>query len=223
MVADSIAAVRTRVVAASRRAGRDPATVELVAVSKGRTVAEILEAYGAGQRVFGENRAAELAQKAPQLPTDIVWHFVGSLQSRQAKLARPYTALLHSLDRPRLVNAWSGTDAAPPVLLQVNVAAEAQKHGATVEEAVELLERCDAAGLDCRGLMTIPPLAPTPESNRHWFADLRRLRDRLQTDHDHVCELSMGMTDDFEIAIEEGATIIRVGRAIFGELGAPAN
>lgn len=222
MVAQRLAAVRRRVDVAAERVGRDPSSVRIVAVSKGRSVGQILDAYDAGHRDFGENRAAELAEKAPQLPNDIVWHFIGSLQSRQAKTAWPHTALLHSLDRPRLIRVWSGPDEAPPVLIQVNVAAEPQKHGVMVGETEGLLRDSVAAGLDCRGLMTIAPLVPNPEDNRRWFVELRHLRDRLRTEYSHLSELSMGMTDDFEVAIEEGATIIRVGRAIFGELGAPA-
>ena len=222
MVTEQLIEVHGRIDQAAARAGRDPAKITLVVVSKGRSPAEIIEAYGTGHRHFGENRASELAEKAPQLPKDIVWHFVGSLQTRQAKIARPHTALLHSLDRRRLVNTWAVGGAAPPVLLQVNVAGEQQKHGTSTEETEELLEIAQEAGLTCRGLMTIPPLTQEPEDSRRWFAELRNVRDNLRTKFPALVDLSMGMTDDFEIAIEEGATIIRVGRAIFGELGAPA-
>jgi hypothetical protein len=222
MVTERLIDIRDRIDQAADRAGRDPAEITLVVVSKGRSPAEIVEAYETGHRDFGENRASELAEKAPQLPKDIVWHFIGSLQTRQAKVARPHTALLHSLDRQRLVNTWAVGGAAPPVLLQVNVAAEQQKHGTSTDEAVELLVSAREAGLACRGLMTIPPLTQEPEDSRQWFAKLRDLRDNLRTEFPALVDLSMGMTDDFEIAIEEGATIIRVGRAIFEELGAPA-
>lgn len=222
MVTERLNQVRAQAGTAAKRVGRDPAEITLVAVSKGRSVAEIEDCYAAGQRDFGENRAAELQQKAPVLPKDIRWHFIGSLQTRQAKVAGPYTNLLHSLDRMRLVNAWSNVDGAAPVLIQVNVAGEAQKHGASPDIAASLVTQATDSGLDCRGLMTIPPLAGTPEDSREWFVALRELRDTLRETFPEIVELSMGMTDDFEVAIEEGATIIRVGRAIFGPSGDPA-
>lgn len=222
MVAERLNEIRARVAAAAADSGRDLSDVTLVAVSKGRPPTEILEAYRQGHRDFGENRAGELAAKAPELPDDIRWHFIGSLQTRQAKIARPHTYLLHSLDRPRLANAWIAAGEAPPALLQVNVAAEPQKHGAEPGTVEELLDRVAEAGVVCTGLMTIPPLAGKPEDNRKWFAALRELRDKLSGNNPGLTELSMGMTDDFEVAIKEGATLIRVGRAIFGAPGAPA-
>ncbi len=218
MVAPQLGQVRSRMAAAAARAGRDPAEVTLVAVSKGHSVDEIMSAYDAGQRDFGENRAAELAAKAPELPDDIRWHFIGTLQTRQAKLARPHTFLLHSLDRPRLVNTWASAEP-PPALIQVNVAAEPQKHGVAPGEIVDLYVQAQQAGLTCLGLMAIAPLADAPESNRKWFVKLRELRTRLADDFPELKHLSMGMTDDYEVAIEEGATLIRVGRAIFGAPG----
>lgn len=222
MVAQRLEAIKARAANAAISVGRDPAQIVLVAVSKGQPIAAILEAYSTGHRDFGENRAPELAEKAPQLPDDIRWHFIGSLQTRQAKIARPHTHLLHSLDRVRLVNVWSSAATIPPALVQVNVAAEDQKHGATVASARQLLALAQEAGIECRGLMTIPPRADTPEQSRKWFTKLRDLRDDLRTSEQALDTLSMGMTDDFEVAIEEGATTIRVGRAIFGEPGAPA-
>ncbi len=222
MVAKQLRAVIDRANAAAQQVGRDPADVTLVAVTKGQSVATIMEAYDAGHRDFGENRAAELAEKAPQLPDDIRWHFIGTLQTRQAKLAAPHTHLLHSVDRARLINTWSGAAAPSPVLLQVNVAGEAQKHGVEPENLATLASQAQDAGLDCVGLMCIPPLAAGPEDNRPWFVRLRELRNELQVRFGAVAELSMGMTDDFEVAIEEGATLIRVGRAIFGAPGVPA-
>ncbi len=222
MVAERLNQVRDRADAAAKRAARDPAEITLVAVSKGRSVAEIEACYATGQRDFGENRAAELERKAPLLPEDIRWHFIGSLQTRQAKVAGAHTNLLHSLDRARLVNAWSNVDGASPVLIQVNVAAEEQKHGVSPDGVASLIGQAADAGLDCHGLMTIPPLASAPEDSRRWFLALRELRDSVRVAFPQIQELSMGMTDDFEVAIEEGATIIRVGRAIFGAPGDPA-
>ncbi len=223
MVADKLKAIRTRMVEAAVRVGRDPDAVTLVAVSKGQDVATVMRAYDLGQRDFGENRAAELAAKAPQLPADIRWHFIGSLQTRQAKVARPHTTLLHSLDRSRLVNAWlRDVDVPPAALVQVNVSGEQQKHGVTPSGAMEILEEAADRGIRCVGLMTMAPLAATAEASRPWFKELRKLKDRLGEHFPGLLELSMGMTDDFEVAIEEGATLIRVGRAIFGPPGAPA-
>jgi pyridoxal phosphate enzyme (YggS family) len=175
-----------------------------------------MAAYTAGQRVFGENRAAELAAKAPSLPADIEWHFIGSLQTRQAKIARPHTVLLHSLDRARLANSWSSAEDFSPALVQVNIAAEPQKHGVAPEAIDELLAHSAGLGIRTVGLMAMAPLSSNPEDCRQWFRALRLLRDELQPSYLDLVELSMGMTDDFEVAIEEGATIIRVGRAIFG-------
>lgn len=216
MVAEQLSSVYERMERAAKRAGRNSGLVTLVAVSKGQPTEAIMRAYDAGHRDFGENRAQELADKARRLPPDIRWHFIGTLQTRQAKAARPHTTMLHSLDRTRLINAWSRDGNAPPALLQVNVAAEEQKHGASIDDAPRLLSEATATGLDCRGLMTIAPLVADPEQNRKWFARLRALRDELSGEFPELEELSMGMTDDFEVAIEEGATIIRVGRAIFG-------
>ncbi|MBA2338044.1 MAG: YggS family pyridoxal phosphate-dependent enzyme [Acidimicrobiia bacterium] len=201
--------------AAATRSGRDPASVTLVAVSKGQSVETIRAAYELGHRHFGENRAAELADKAPQLPGDIVWHFVGTLQRRRIELIRPVAALVHSLDRLALIDSWSRSPA-PPMLVQVNVAAEQQKHGVAVDKAGDLVAAAEAAGIACRGLMLIPPLADRPEQSRPWFQRLATLQRRLAVEHPDLVELSMGMTDDFEVAIEEGASLIRVGRAIFG-------
>jgi hypothetical protein len=196
--------------------------VTLVAVSKGSTLAAIREAYASGHRDFGENRAEELHSKAAQLPADIRWHFIGSLQTRQVRVARPHTYLLHSLDRDRLISKWSADPPPPPALVQVNIAAEPQKHGVVPGETGSLLERARAAGIRCVGLMTMPPLVGDPEDNRRWFKALADLRAELRPDFPGLTHLSMGMTDDYEVAIEEGATMIRVGRAIFGEPGSPA-
>ncbi len=217
MVAERLAAVLARVESAAARSGRSAGDVTLVAVSKGHGVAEIRAAYDAGQRHFGENRAAELAEKAPLLPDDIHWHFVGTLQRRKVPLVRPRTELLHSLDRFSLVSAWArGESDPPPVLIQVNVAAESQKHGVRPDEVVALLRIAAESGVVCRGLMLIPPIPEAPERSRPWFQRLAALRAQIRPDHPAATELSMGMTDDFEVAVEEGATIIRVGRAIFG-------
>jgi hypothetical protein len=158
-----------------------------------------------------------MAEKAAQLPRDIRWHFVGALQSNKARLIRPLTHLLHSMDRGSLATAWAkGSGLPPPVLLQVNTGREAQKSGVLPEQTRTTIERLLEIGLEVRGLMAIPPIVDDPESQRPHFELLRRLRDDIVVDHPDLTELSMGMTDDFEVAIEEGASMIRVGRAIFG-------
>jgi pyridoxal phosphate enzyme (YggS family) len=197
--------------------GRDPAGITVVAVSKAKPVSDIEALYLRGHRDFGENRAQEMADKAAQLPRDIRWHFVGALQSNKARLIRPLTHLLHSMDRGSLATAWAkGSGLPPPVLLQVNTGREAQKSGVLPEQTRTTIERLLEIGLEVRGLMAIPPIVDDPESQRPHFELLRRLRDDIVVDHPDLTELSMGMTDDFEVAIEEGASMIRVGRAIFG-------
>jgi hypothetical protein len=219
MVARQLEVVRQALAKAAHNVGRDPADVTLVAVSKGSSITAIMEAYEAGQRDFGENRATELDEKAVQLPADIRWHFIGSLQTRQVKTARPHTHLLHSLDRPRLIRAWSAEPGSPAALLQVNIAGEPQKHGARAEETRSFLAQARDAGIRCVGLMTMPPQAESAEENRHWFRELAKLRREVCGEFPELTHLSMGMTDDYGVAVEEGATMIRVGRAIFGGAG----
>ncbi len=209
--------VLSRLHAAAEAAGRRDDEVVLVAVSKTVPVDRIMEIYELGHRDFGENRADEMAEKARALPKDIRWHFVGGLQSRKARLVRPVTHLLHSMDRRSLASAWlKGLGSAPPVLLQVNVGDEEQKSGVVWDEVDETLSWMMTMGLDVRGLMAIPPVPQHPEDSRPHFARLRRERDRLGASYPGLTEISMGMTDDFEVAVAEGASIIRVGRAIFG-------
>ncbi|HSK06487.1 MAG TPA: YggS family pyridoxal phosphate-dependent enzyme [Acidimicrobiia bacterium] len=210
--------VVSRAASAAERAGRTPDSVTLVAVSKSKPISDIEAVYQMGHRDFGENRAQEMAEKATGLPGDIRWHFVGGLQANKARMVRPITHLLHSMDRESLAAAWAkGNGLPPPVLLQVNTGREPQKSGVMPERARETLERIVELGLEVRGLMAIPPISDDPEAQRPHFALLRHLRDDLSRDHPGIEELSMGMTDDFEVAVEEGSSIIRVGRAIFGE------
>ncbi|MDP9495358.1 MAG: YggS family pyridoxal phosphate-dependent enzyme [Actinomycetota bacterium] len=210
--------VIARIEAAASRSDRDPSEITLVAVSKSKPVSAIRDVYEAGHRDFGENRAQEMADKAADLPNDIRWHFVGGLQTNKARIVRPITHLLHSMDRESLAFSWAkGIGLAPPVLIQVNTGAEAQKSGAEPDEVASLLETLLDLDVEVRGLMAIPPLSEDAEEMRSQFRELRRIRDQLMERHGQVGELSMGMTDDFEIAIEEGASMIRVGRAIFGD------
>lgn len=213
----SYADVMTRIEEAAGRSGRTKEEVTLVAVCKTMSPDQILSVYEQGHRDFGENRAQEMADKAGQLPADIRWHFVGALQSNKAKLVRSRTHLLHSMDRRSLANAWlKGPGLPPPVLLQVNMGEEQQKSGVLPGEVAETVDWMAEIGLDVQGLMAIPPIPETAEDSRPHFVALRRLRDDVATAAPSVRQLSMGMTDDFEVAIEEGASIIRVGRAIFG-------
>ncbi len=209
--------VMDRVATAAERAGRSPDDITVVAVSKTMSRDDIMAVYDQGHRDFGENRAGELAEKAPALPGDIRWHFVGALQSNKARMVRGVTHLLHSMDRRSLGEAWmKGHGLPPPVLAQVNVGDESQKSGVSIEELPGAIAWMVGMGLDVRGLMAIPPLPDRPDDSRVHFQTLRDLRDQVGVEHPSVAELSMGMTDDFEVAIDEGASMIRVGRAIFG-------
>ncbi len=213
----SLESVRERITAAARRSGRSVNEITLVAVGKTHPIEVLMKAYNDGQRVFGENRAAELAAKATAMPADVRWHFIGPLQSNKVRLVRPLAHLLHSMDRMSLATAWlKGPGAPPPALLEVNLGDEHQKAGVTVAEAPAMADRFLALGVDLQGVMAIPPQVDDPEASRPFFRRLALLRDELASSFPAMRELSMGMTDDFEVAIEEGATIIRVGRAIFG-------
>ena len=213
----SYAEVIERVAAAASEAGRSVDDITVVAVSKTFEAEAILTVYDQGHRDFGENRAGELAGKAAELPDDIRWHYVGALQSNKARSVRGVVHLLHSVDRRSLAKAWvKGRGQAPPVLAQVNVGDEPQKSGVGPAELSEALGWMEGLGLDVKGLMAIPPIPERPEDSRSHFVELREMRDLVRSDHPNVVELSMGMTDDYEVAIAEGASIIRVGRAIFG-------
>jgi pyridoxal phosphate enzyme (YggS family) len=215
-LADRYGAVLDRVRIAATAAGRSPDEVTLVAVSKGRDIATIERLYGLGHRDFGENRAQELREKVPELPGDIRWHFIGPLQSNKVRIVRPAVHALHSLDRMSLATAWMKGAGSPPVAyLQVNVGHEEQKSGVPVDDVAETLDRLARLALPVVGLMAIPPLTDEPEGARPYFVALRELRDRVVAAHPRVSGLSMGMTNDFDVAVAEGATVIRVGRAIF--------
>lgn len=216
-MATGLSAVRAAVAVAAGRVGRDPGEITVVGVSKYASDQAVLAAYGEGLRDFGENRAEEFVSRAALLPADARMHFVGTLQGNKVRRVRPITHLLHSLDRVELAGYWmKGPGAPPPALVQVNLGHEAQKGGVDPDQAAELVAVAASLGIEVRGLMTVPPVGDTPEQSRPWFAALRDLRDRIRRVHSTVTELSMGMTDDFEVAVEEGATVLRVGRAIFG-------
>lgn len=215
-LAARVDAIRERIARACERCGRSPADVRLVAVTKTHPVTSIVEAYGAGIRDFGENRVQEAAAKIPVLRVrcaGATWHLIGNLQTNKVRAALRLFDILHSVDSIRLAEAIDArADRRVPVLIEVNVAGEASKHGVSPDVAGPLAEAVGKlANLEPIGLMTVAPVADDPEDVRPVFRRLRELRDALG-----LRELSMGMTDDFEVAIEEGATIVRIGRAIFG-------
>jgi pyridoxal phosphate enzyme (YggS family) len=199
--------VRARIAAAASAAGRAPDDVRLVAVSKEHPVADVEAVYDQGQQDFGENRAQDLVAKAQALPGPR-WHFIGRLQRNKVRALVPFVARWHSVDRDELATELARHGVTAPVLVQVNLAGEPQKGGCAPDDAPALVEHCRVIGLHVDGLMTVPPAGDDP---RPHFARLRELAGRLQ-----LRELSMGMTGDFESAIAEGATIVRIGSAIFG-------
>ncbi len=223
-IAARLTAARERIARAARRAERNPAAVRLVLASKTQPPEAIRAAYAAGAREFAENYVQEAAAKQDALADledleDVRWHLIGHLQTNKARDAVNRFALIHSLDSARLASALGRARPAPrvPVLIEVNAAGEASKSGVAPAEVERLIEAARAT-VEILGLMTIPPPATDPERSRSHFATLRAMRDRLAAATGlALSELSMGMTDDFEVAIEEGATIVRVGRAIFGE------
>ena len=233
-IADNLARARARVDAAVRAAGRPADSVALLAVSKKMTPDDVRAALAAGQRSFGENYAQELRDKRAALATDAPapeWHFIGPLQSNKVKYVAGQVALIHSVDSIALLDAIDAYAAAhggapQPCLVQVNVAGEAQKRGLAPADLPALLDRFAAArAARCHGLMVIPPLGTEPEASRPQFAALRALRDREASrarPNVELRELSMGMSADLEVAIAEGATLVRVGTAIFGARPQPA-
>jgi pyridoxal phosphate enzyme (YggS family) len=216
-------AIRDRIHTAAVSCGRDPATVELLAVSKTHPVEVIRAAVEAGQLLFGENKVQEILAKAPQLPAELHWHLIGHLQSNKVRKVLPLVKAIHSidsLDLARDVNRIAtelGLTA--KVYLEVNLAEESTKHGFKVEEVRANLEALHGLDrLNIQGLMCIPPFEADPELSRPYFTRLRELRDDLEKSGGKPLPLlSMGMSHDFEIAIAEGATIVRVGSALFGE------
>lgn len=234
-IRERLADVRARIAAAAFRAGRDPAEVTLIAVSKRVPAERIREAVDAGQRVFGENYVKEAVAKmralaaGGALPRDLRWHLIGRLQRNKARDAVRHFDSVETVDRPDLAaeleRRAAGQGRAVEVLLQVNLSREPQKAGVSEEALPELLARCAALPhLRVVGLMTLPEPAADPERLRPVFARLRALRDSLRSapGGGNLRELSMGMSADFEVAVEEGATRVRVGTALFGPRPGPA-
>jgi PLP dependent protein len=222
-IEENLARVREQIAVAAARAGRVKEEIELVAVSKTHPAEKVQAAFEAGQTLFGESRVQEARAKIPLLPSRLRWHFIGHLQKNKIRHALPLFELFHGIDSLAVAQEMhrvaEDEGMHPRVLLEVNLAGEASKHGFAPEELQRDLEPTLSLGrLTVEGLMTIPPLAPEAEASRHYFVALRELRDKLETEFNvRLPQLSMGMSGDFPIAIEEGATLVRVGTAIFGE------
>jgi len=213
--------IEERIAAACEKAGRSRDDMKLIAVSKRKPVEAVIEAAEAGQILFGENRVQEAQTKIPMCPPNLQWHLIGHLQSNKAKLAASgLFRMIHSVDSEKLLRLLDEHAATPlPVLIQVNISGEGSKSGCSPDEAAALIETANSCSqVEVHGLMTIPPFTPDPEKTRNHFSNLRKLRNELQKKTGTpLPELSMGMSHDFPIAIEEGATYIRVGTDIFGE------
>lgn len=222
-IAENLERVRKQIANAAAKSGRIPDEVELVAISKTHPAEKVREAVEAGQSLFGESRVQEARAKIPELPSNLRWHFVGHLQKNKVRQALPLFEMIQSVDSLALaqdINRIAEEEGSHPnVLLEVNVAGEGSKFGFSGEKIREQMEELLALSrLSILGLMTIPPLAGESEASRKHFVQLRELRDRLKTEFRvNLTQLSMGMTQDFPIAVEEGATLVRVGTAIFGE------
>lgn len=225
MIAENLNTVQTQIQSACALSGRDPDEVTLIAVSKTKPVSAIREAYEAGARDFGENKVQELIDKIPQLPDDIRWHMIGHLQRNKVKYIIGKVALIHSVDSLRLAEEISRESVRQGVetdiLIEVNVAEEESKFGVSLREAPELVKKiAGLPGVHIKGLMTIAPYTEVSEKNRLYFVKMRELYvdiERKNIDNVNMNILSMGMTGDYSVAVEEGATCVRVGTGIFGE------
>ena len=228
-IAENLQEIREGIRQAALRAGRDPSTVQLVAATKTVSVSLLIEAYEAGVRIFGENRLQEAQKKklAVGPHQGLVWHFIGRMQSRKIKNIVGKFALIHSVESVEQAHGIDGVaeklGIQQGILLEVNVAGEENKGGFVgndIEDAIAQIDRLPHVAI--RGLMALPPFSDNPEDVRPYFSELRQLRDSLverKIMHGQIKELSMGMSHDYHIAIEEGATMVRVGTAIFGKRG----
>ena len=222
-IKDRVEQVLEQIEEAALRAGRDPKEVKLLAASKTRTQEEIREAFQAGVKLFGENRVQEAREKVPALSDlPITWHMIGHLQTNKVKHAVELFHCIESVDRKNLVDELvkrlRRVGKKMPILIEVKLSPEETKHGCSVEELPALVEYVlQFPELQLQGLMTVPPYLENPEEVRPYFRQLRELRDSLEERFSiKLPELSMGMSHDFPVAVEEGATIVRVGTAIFG-------
>ena len=224
-IAENLKSIRQRISDAALRAGRDPAAVRLVAVSKTKPAAAIAAARECGQVIFGENYVQELVTKSAELPDGISWHFIGNLQSNKVRQIAGLVDMIHSVDRISLAQEidrqWGALDRSCDILIQVNISSEATKGGTSCAELLHLVtEVARLPHLRIKGLMTMPPFFDDPEAARPYFRALRDLAREVEAAGIagvEMNELSMGMSGDFEAAIAEGATLVRVGSALFGE------
>lgn len=224
-IAANLMDIEERIRTAAKRVNRNPDSIRLVAVSKTQPAEAVKSALEAGQQIFGENYVQEFLEKSRQLPETLEWHFIGSLQSNKAKYLAGLTALIHSVDRLSLAREidrqWEKIGKPCDILLQVNISGEETKSGTTSEDLLQLAREVSLLPhVRVRGLMTMPPFFDEPERARPFFRELKKLSDVLSAKKIPgitMEELSMGMSGDFEVAIEEGATLVRVGSAIFGE------
>lgn len=225
MIKDNILNINQKIADACKRTERDTSEVSLITVSKTKPLEQLKEAYAAGSRDFGENKVQEMLDKIPQMPSDVRWHMIGHLQRNKVKYIVDKVYMIHSVDSLRLAEEISKEavkkQVTVKILLEVNVAGEDSKFGATCEEVCALAAMIAALpGISIQGLMTIAPYVENPEENRKYFRKLKQLSvDIMSKNIDNVCMnvLSMGMTGDYVVAVEEGATYVRVGTAIFGE------
>lgn len=225
MIVDQLQTVRNEITEACKRSGRDPKEVTLIAVSKTKPVSMIEEAIEAGQTVFGENKVQELCSKYEVLPKNLSWHLIGHLQRNKVKYIADKASLIHSVDSLRLAQTIDQEgkkhNRVIPILIEVNVAGEDTKFGVSVEEALPLIEKISVLpNIRVKGLMTIAPFVENPEENRSVFRRLKQLSVDIgdkNMNNVYMDILSMGMTNDYQVAVEEGATMVRVGTGIFGE------
>ena len=226
-IAANISTIRQRIVAAAARSQRTPESIKLLAVTKTVSPLSIGKAIEAGISMFGENYVQEAKEKIAAIEKSVQWHMIGHLQTNKAKYAVKLFDYIHSVDRIDLARELDKkarlTGRKINILIEVNVSGEKTKDGIPADEAVNLIKNISPSeNLSVRGLMTMAPFLANPEDARPYFSALRNLRDNITREGIagiHMEELSMGMTDDFEVAIEEGATIVRIGRAIFGKRG----
>ena len=222
-IGENLARVRDEMARAAERSSRDAADILLIAVSKKQDAEKVRAAFDAGQPIFGESRVQEARAKIPLLPAAVRWHFIGHLQKNKIRPALPLFELFHSVDSLALAQDMQRIaeeeGVRPRVLLEVNVAGEGSKLGFTPDRLRAEMETLLALGrFEIEGLMAIPPFAPEAEESRRYFVTLRELRDAVEREFAvKLPQLSMGMSNDYAVAIEEGATVVRVGTAIFGE------
>ncbi|HJV65442.1 MAG TPA: YggS family pyridoxal phosphate-dependent enzyme [Geomonas sp.] len=224
-IAENVQAIGQRIAQAALKAGRNPEEVRLVAVTKTKPAADIAEAFACGQALFGENYVQELVAKAAELPKEVCWHFIGHLQSNKVRQIAGLVEMIHSVDRISLAREidrqWGEIGKSCDILVQVNISREATKSGTTSDELLGLTrEIATLPHLRVKGLMTMPPFFDDPEAARPYFRALRELAAEIESAQIpgvEMKELSMGMSGDFEAAIAEGATLVRVGSALFGE------